>query len=407
MGWLDDEYEKRSASGSSVSSNWLDDEYSKRQGDQETVKGTPKPSAVKKPALSYSELARKEQENKRKADSLPAYNNSSPFYNVPIIGSMLKKDEAKTREVAGKILDSDELDILNEGLKYKLNTYNSTGGITLYSFASGQKVPQNVLDKFNTIMQKVEYAKQGTASKMFERAGRQAVATGFGDKSPQQYAEAAGINDAGKVGNVVSDIAGTIAGYSVPTGGAGPMGTTAMSGANLFGQQAIRDIGVAAPKLLKSPLAQKVAQGLFENIPLSIYSGVVEGQSPGEVAKTYAEQAPLVVGGELLFHGLGKGLSKIKGAAPKKAIQSTVKDAAGAVQDVAAKVEKPALKATSPEGKFTIKNKGWLKAAQDYNDAVTKIQNHFRTNELRSDEIPLIKSELGIDMDEIISRMEK
>jgi hypothetical protein len=64
------------------------------------------------------------------------------------------------------------------------------------------------------------------------------------------------------------------------------------------------------------------------------------------------------------------------------------------------------VKPSTLDGKFKIKNSAYDDVVKEYNDAIETIQNHFRTNELRTNEIPLIKSELGIDLDDIINRME-
>lgn len=53
---------------------------------------------------------------------------------------------------------------------------------------------------------------------------------------------------------------------------------------------------------------------------------------------------------------------------------------------------------TPLQGKFTVKNTALDTATQNYNDAIQTIQNRFMTNKLTPEEIPLIKSELGIDL---------
>ncbi|AEY66592.1 hypothetical protein [Clostridium sp. BNL1100] len=65
------------------------------------------------------------------------------------------------------------------------------------------------------------------------------------------------------------------------------------------------------------------------------------------------------------------------------------------------------IKPTTVQGKFTIKNDTYNNAVNEYNTAIETIQNHFKTNQLRADEIPKIKSELGIDLDGIVNKMEQ
>lgn len=64
------------------------------------------------------------------------------------------------------------------------------------------------------------------------------------------------------------------------------------------------------------------------------------------------------------------------------------------------------IKAVTKEGTFKVRNTALEQATDEYNSAIKTIQNHFKTNELRSSEIPLIKSDLGIDLDSIIAKME-
>lgn len=67
----------------------------------------------------------------------------------------------------------------------------------------------------------------------------------------------------------------------------------------------------------------------------------------------------------------------------------------------------PAVAPKTIPGKMYVKNVGYEKALNDYNNAIERIHNYFQTNELRPDEIPIIKSELGIDLEDIVNRLSK
>ena len=54
---------------------------------------------------------------------------------------------------------------------------------------------------------------------------------------------------------------------------------------------------------------------------------------------------------------------------------------------------------------YTSKNTALEKALKKYDDAILKIQDHFGTNELRTDELAKIKPELGIDLEELVSNI--
>jgi hypothetical protein len=55
---------------------------------------------------------------------------------------------------------------------------------------------------------------------------------------------------------------------------------------------------------------------------------------------------------------------------------------------------------------YAIKNTALEKAKTEYDDAIETIQNYFGTNELRTIEVPRIKSELGIDIEQLVKNLE-
>jgi hypothetical protein len=56
---------------------------------------------------------------------------------------------------------------------------------------------------------------------------------------------------------------------------------------------------------------------------------------------------------------------------------------------------------TPVRGTFTVKNVAGEKAAQNYDEAIQAIQNHFMTNKLTPEEVARIKPELGIDINKL------
>ncbi len=77
---------------------------------------------------------------------------------------------------------------------------------------------------------------------------------------------------------------------------------------------------------------------------------------------------------------------------------------AAATMDNTAKSLKPTL--IKSTGTYKVKNTALDNAINEYNTAIETIQNHFKTNQLREEEMVRIKSELGIDLNSIIKNIE-
>ncbi len=69
--------------------------------------------------------------------------------------------------------------------------------------------------------------------------------------------------------------------------------------------------------------------------------------------------------------------------------------------------EKVQIKPTTLAGTLKVVNKEYEKVAKEYENAIQDIQNYFGTNELRASELARVKKELGIDLNNIVSRLEK
>jgi len=263
-----------------------------------------------------------------------SYIEKSPLYNTPIIGDYLKKREYDTSVAANKVLDEKELEIFKKGLQFDRETQTLPGNITVENFKTGQNVPKDVVDNFDNIRQKVEYARKNAVQKTLDRSARQAVAVGVGDTEAQKIAEETGTASAGWLGNILGDIAGTIEGYMIPAGG----GQTPLQVTNKAAQNAVEKL-IASPKtpkalksVLKNTLGKAFARGVMEDVPLTVGTDIIQGKSAKETALDVALQAPLggafEVGGELL----GMGLKKVPGLIAKLAKKMNVSE--NAVDDI-------------------------------------------------------------------------
>jgi hypothetical protein len=94
------------------------------------------------------------------------------------------------------------------------------------------------------------------------------------------------------------------------------------------------------------------------------------------------------------------------GEAAEVGIKAASKIKPSPVVETVAKESKQ-IKPVSPQGRYTVKNAEMQKAVEDYDNAIKQIQDHFGTNELRASEMERIKPELGVDIENIVNRMER
>lgn len=181
----------------------------------------------------------------------------------------------------------------------------------------------------------------------------------------------------------VAATSGEIAGYILP-------GSAATKGISVVGKPLLNKIG--------SNALRKVVEGGLAGGAMEAAEGTIRGESVGDVAKRTAVGLTLGAAGDAALYGIGKGFKALRNA-----VRKPVEELAVSAENI---VFEPIIKPTTRSGTFRLKNKALEDAVNEYNEAIETIQNHFRTNELRADEIPLIKSELGIDLDDIINRME-
>lgn len=205
--------------------------------------------------------------------------------------------------------------------------------------------------------------------------------------------------------DTAADVGGNIFSLFAPVGGSGvtrnAMSATdeaiRLAGKSKFAQNALNFVGNKIGKTATN-IGTKTLKGAAEGLGVTAQEVGTKSMSNKDIKNSLAMNVGGGGGLGLLGGALGKGISKLR---------TTLKTPA---EELAQNTEKIALqtvvKPITQQGKFTIKNSAYDSAVNDYNSAIETIQNHFGTNELRANEIPKIKSDLGIDLDSIINRME-
>ncbi len=175
-------------------------------------------------------------------------------------------------------------------------------------------------------------------------------------------------------------------------------------------------IGMATGGLAGKALPK--AASMVGRVGRSITQGAVEGGS-ATAADAYAKGQPvasaLLIGatGGAVLRGGGEALSPVAGKI-RTGLAKALSPLAGKIKTSLAKgkiepMQPPTIEPL-PRKTFGIlrpKNTALESAINRYNEAVQTIQNHFGTNQLRTDEVARIKTELGIDLDSLINDIEK
>lgn len=193
----------------------------------------------------------------------------------------------------------------------------------------------------------------------------------FGEKNKMEQA----INNS-PAGNVVGQAIGYLAPGSVAEKGAGLL----IKGATLL------------PKLARGA----VAGG-------AIFGGqsAVEGDKPIDIVKNTALGGAFGVGGEVAGIGISKGINKLGTMFKPKAVEEVANIKPSIVEPV-----QSLIKPSTLNNKFSLKNVPLEKAKQEYDSAINTIQNHFGTDQLRSDELKRIQPELNINIPKLIKKYE-
>jgi hypothetical protein len=154
--------------------------------------------------------------------------------------------------------------------------------------------------------------------------------------------------------------------------------------------------GKGLAKLGAGKLVQNLGSGAIAGAAFDTTQGIVEGDTGAELAKRVGRGAAIGLVADVGLMGIGKAIQGLRAGRLAKISLDEVAKAADT---------KPTTNIVS-KGQYRVKNTALEKAVNEYNAAMETIQNHFKTNELRADEMARIKPDLGIDLDAIVKKME-
>jgi hypothetical protein len=160
-----------------------------------------------------------------------------------------------------------------------------------------------------------------------------------------------------------------------------------------------------AAKAVK-PVVGKIANTVLRNVTEGAIAGggvqalenTIQGKSLEQNAKETGAGMLIGAGVDALLPGAGKLAKRVIDNIQLGKLSKIP------VSEVATTVEN-GLKPTTLKGAYRVKNTALDKALYEYNEAIETIQNHFGTNELRTDEMARIKPELGIDLNAILKNI--
>jgi hypothetical protein len=206
-----------------------------------------------------------------------------------------------------------------------------------------------------------------------------------GDRDYQQP-----VDTGSKLLNTISGFAGSAFGLATPMGGGAP---------SLL--KAGTSIGDKVATKATSKLGQHLLHGATAGAVIDVGQGLKEGDDTKQLAKRVGKGAAIGTAIDLATYGLGRAFRNVKNG-----------DLANAkVKIPTAEPELAITKTTTPKlkGKFKVKKPTAEvdRIAQEWNEAIEKIHNHFRHYKLTPEEVERIKPELGIDLDDILRRWEK
>jgi transcriptional regulator CtsR len=216
------------------------------------------------------------------------------------------------------------------------------------------------------------------------------------------------IDSMGKGMDTTTDVTGAILGYTAPMGEAGSLWNAAGKITNAAGKA----VGKIVPKAVTNA-AGKIATTKAGNVAMNIGKKALEGAPTGAILDTL-QGVQRGESKEQILNRAGQGL--VIGAGANIGLSAIGKAISGLRAGKLTKIPVPEVAATKtslkPEtniiskGAYKVKNTRLEKAIGEYNNAIETIQNHFQTNELRSDEMSRIKTEIGIDLDSLVKNME-
>ncbi|MFZ5753865.1 MAG: hypothetical protein ACOY3J_06455 [Bacillota bacterium] len=269
--------------------------------------------------------------------------------------------------------------------------------------------------------------------KFIHRGSQTANAIGFGADNENRP------STGNKVADITADVIGGAAGIFAPNG-LGKFSMMASEAAK------VPQFASKMASKIKSPAVANVAKGAIENAGAGTVYGITEGivndRTPGEIAGNIALDAVIGagvgIGIEALRPVVSKVLSRYKGMPinPETVEREVAKDIGvdwdnlndrqkDAIRKVVTGMQtepvqsgrllypaqeftfrNPTLRdypgnVALPAGKAKIFNKERAIAEQKLKEATEYLQNYFRTNELRVDEMEFAKNTLGIDLEKL------
>jgi hypothetical protein len=161
----------------------------------------------------------------------------------------------------------------------------------------------------------------------------------------------------------------------------------------------------AAAKAVK-PVVSKIAQPVLRNVVEGAIAGggvqalenTIQGKSLEQNAKETGAGMLIGAGIDALLPGAGRFAKRVIDNIQLGKLSKIP------VPEVTTTIEN-GLNPTTLKGAYRVKNTALDKALYEYNEAIETIQNHFGTNELRTDEMARIKPELGIDLNAILKNI--
>ena len=233
--------------------------------------------------------------------------------------------------------------------------------------------------------------------RFLDRVGEKGTELLLGETIPQEFRTETGLGAT----DVAADIVGGLTAFAAPLPGTqiSPLGTGIRAG-DIVGERAAR-LGGRAGEIAATELGQRLIRGAATGAVIDVQQGIREGDSPEQLAKRMGTGAVIGAAFDLGLFGIEKGIRTLR------PIQVLTEDAVD--EAIEATTLRPEVKRQVKElaGNYTYKNTELIKAQNEFNEAITTVQNYFKTNELRVDEFNRIKPELGIDFDELYGNILK
>lgn len=304
----------------------------------------------------------------------------------------------------------------------------------------------------NQIKRKSNVATMADKIQYNVREGMQRMAFGG------EYSEKSQIPTGSKAADLLSDVGGEILGFATPTGAAATGmkigkrivggGTGSLGGAiTEIGEKAVAGLAKKTPGNIRgSILSQSLTSGLGKSVVegvagMGVYTGLenMEGKSSEDRVKNTLKN--MFLGGVFngTFYGVAKGAVKLAKVwklipdtpetlnlveaskneylnaydnalkADTLAEQNRLANEAGDTLYENIKKISGKYKSEIPTGgkELKVKNTQLEQANKEWEDAVDTIHNRFRQSELTVEEQNAISSELGINTDELIAKMER